>query len=85
MEISEEHYNAIEKAYAESATAVHWAYRHWAFDVEIESALIGTMGADVSKAVVGLLGAVETLLKDVNGLPVPKLALSGEQHDPDNY
>ncbi|MDR5652483.1 hypothetical protein [Ruixingdingia sedimenti] len=83
MEVRDERYEAVEKAYAESARAVRWAYVHWAPDGGIESALKDEMGDEVSKAVVGLLYAVEALLKDGGGLPTPKLALRAEDHDPD--
>ncbi|MBU3031817.1 hypothetical protein [Paracoccus marinaquae] len=83
MEVSDERYDAIEKAYVESANAVQWAYLHWALDAGIASALKDAMGEGVSRAVVGLLGAVEALLNDGKGLPKPVLALRAEDHDPD--
>ena len=39
----------------------------------------------VSKAVVDLLDAVETLLSDGRGLPKPKLALRDQDYDPDDF
>lgn len=83
VEVRDEHYEAVENAYAESARAVRWAYVHWALDAGIESALKDAMGHEVSKAMVGLLHAVEALLKDGGGPPKPKLALRAEDYDPD--
>ncbi|WP_287885855.1 MULTISPECIES: hypothetical protein [Paracoccus] len=85
MEISDVNYDALEKAYAESAKAVAWTYSHWALEGGIENALNEAMGDDASKAVVDLLDAVETLLRDGRGLPKPKLALRDQDYDPDDF
>lgn len=76
MEVDDNRYNAVETAYAKSASAVQWAYLHWALDAGIESALKEAMGDGVSEAVVNLLKAVEALLRDGRGLPETKLALT---------
>ena len=76
MEIDDDRYNAVETAYAKSASAVQWAYLHWALDDGIESALKDVMGDGVAEAVVDLLKAVEALLRDGRWLPKTKLALT---------
>lgn len=83
MEVSDERYNALVKAYAESAGIVRWAYIHWDLDAGIESALKDAMGDGVAKAVVDLLNAVEALVADKTGLPRPTLVLRAEDFDPD--
>ena len=83
MEVSDERYSALAKAYAESAGAVHRAYTHWDLDAGIESALKDAMGDGVAQAVVNLLNAVEALLAGETGLPGPTLALRAEDFDPD--
>ncbi|WP_017998096.1 hypothetical protein [Paracoccus sp. N5] len=83
MEVRDEHYEAVETAYAKCAKAVHWAYAHWALDAGIECALKDAMGNEVSKAMVDLLAAVEALLNDDGRLPAPSLALRAEDYDPE--
>ena len=85
MEISDKQYARLERAYADCAEAVHWAYRHWALDYGIESTLKDTMGVDVSNTLCELVRSVEALLREESGLPKPLLALREEDHDMDNY
>lgn len=82
MEVSDEHYSALVKAYAESAGAVRWAYNHWDLDAGIESALKDAMGDRVSQTVVKLLNAVAAFVADETGLPEPTLVLRAEDFDP---
>ena len=84
MKIQDEHYDALEEAYAASAKAVHWAYAHWDLDTGIESALKQAMGDEVSRALVRLLGSAEALLANGRGLPCgAALILRAEDFDPD--
>ena len=83
MKISNQHYDAIEKAYVESARAVDWAYAHWDLDTGIERALKDAMGEGVAKSLVDLLKAVEEMLENGNGLPKPALVLRPEDFNPE--